>query len=207
MNSSLYLDDKELAALPQTLPTLQPVALGTGGWALACPHSAVTSAFPDKLHIGEQKCKQFPSKTWHYNSFKRSQLLRCHTYTLVYSYKQWGTFTQFTQSAFKQIRSGCPLYRSHNLWIVQHSENGSVTMTRGSRIAMQLSMVQNRFSCGWSHPPGMSIIYSQLNSSVQTGLVSNAKLMKRMKNGKTASEELLLCVLRMSNTATLCWGW
>lgn len=88
--------------------------------------------------------------------------------------------------------------------IVQHSENGSVTMTRDSKIAMQLSMVQNRFSCGWSHPPGMSVTYSQLNSSVQTGLVSNAKLMKRMKNGKTASEELLLCVLRMSNTATLC---
>lgn len=30
-NSSLYFEDKELAALPQTLPTLQPVALGTGG--------------------------------------------------------------------------------------------------------------------------------------------------------------------------------
>lgn len=31
MNSSLYLDDKELAALPQALPTLLAVALGTGG--------------------------------------------------------------------------------------------------------------------------------------------------------------------------------
>lgn len=31
MNSSLYLDDKELAALPQALPILLPVALGTGG--------------------------------------------------------------------------------------------------------------------------------------------------------------------------------
>lgn len=117
MNSSLSLDDQNwLAAVPQALPALLPVALGTGAWALACPHSAVTSAFPDKLHIGEQKCKQFPSKTWHYNSFRRSQLLRCHTYTLVYSYKQWGTFTQSTQSAFKQIRSGCPLYRCHNSW-------------------------------------------------------------------------------------------
>lgn len=89
-----------------------------------------------KLHIVEQKKQAVPSQNMALQQFQKvTAATLCHTYTLVYSYEQLGTFTQFTQSAFKQIRSGCPLSTTA-YGIVQHSKNGSVTgMTRNSEIS------------------------------------------------------------------------
>lgn len=77
--------------------------------------------------------------------------------------------------------------------IVQHSENGSATMTRDSKTAMRLSMVQNRFSCGWSHPPGMSVPYQPQHN------VAVLLILKTQR--RSSSEAVLPFFIRFINFA------
>ena len=97
--------------------------------------------------------------------------------TIWYIYTSYTVCVQTNQIVLStvctlQFMKLCSIQRMDLQWLEVQKQPGNCPRSRNASVVAV------------ANPPEMSVTYSQLNSSVKIVVASNAKLTKRMKNGK-----------------------